>query len=296
MNTASRALASLNDHRYFAYRGCAPDPDKPRMSAADDTLPLDAWGSSTVDGGLPQLVRLDRERRAIAICERCPVLDACRTYANTEIPGGGLVEPDGIWGGERSLDRHRALIRRRGTLLPDPAPAHTPVLHGRVGPRSQSTPGLAKLSEESRSTKRRLLVALARETDEELVAYRAGMDVRAANWHRSALCRLLFLDKESATRQQLLETARDVGLLPAHVRIVPDGRWPIVAAPTTDGARRRRVEKGRPVQLALPGMPDYPRVRPTPAQAPARRLVLAHRAPTAQPIPLPVRTMETAAA
>ncbi|MFD7980157.1 WhiB family transcriptional regulator [Streptomyces sp. NPDC059071] len=279
MTTAGRAFAALTEHRHYVYRGCAPDPDAPRRAAGDPQLPLDAWGASTVDGGLEQAVRLDYQRRAIEICGRCPVLDACRTYANTEVPGGGLAEPDGIWGGQTSLERHRALIARRAA---QPAPAR---------------PAVLQVSGESLKAKRRLLRALARETDDELVAYRAGMDVRTANWHRSALCRLLHLDKETATRQQLLDAARTVGLLPASARVVPDGRWPIVAAPTTDGVRRRRVERGRPVQLAIPGLPDFPRIPPAPPADPARHLVLVRRAPTARPLPLllPVRTMETAA-
>ncbi|MFF6776938.1 hypothetical protein ACFY8W_25780 [Streptomyces sp. NPDC012637] len=145
--------------------------------------------------------------------------------------------------------------------------------------------------------KRLLLRALARETDDELVSYRAGMDVRTANWHRSALCRLLHLDKESDPPAAPRDAARTVGLLPASTRGVPDGRWPIVAAPTTDGIRRRGIERGRPVQLAIPGLPDFPRTPPPPAAGPARHLVLLRPAPTARPLPLllPVRPMETAA-
>ncbi|MFB9558684.1 WhiB family transcriptional regulator, partial [Streptomyces roseoviridis] len=182
-------------------------------SAADPTLPLDAWGPRIADGDLEQAERHEQTRRAIEICGRCPILDACRTYANTETPEGLLAEPDGIWGGQTSLERHRALIGRRTAQ-----------------PVSD-----VQIAEAGSEPKRRLLAALARETDEELVAYRAGMDVRTANWHRSALCSLLGLDKETATRQQLLDFARHHDLLPANVRIVPDGRWPVVAAPTTDG-------------------------------------------------------------
>ncbi|GAA2770172.1 hypothetical protein [Streptomyces showdoensis] len=285
MTTTETAYTDFTEHRHYAYRGCAPDPDQPRMSAADDTLPLDAWARSTEDGGLPQALRREYERRAIAICNRCPVLAACRIYANTEVPGGGLAEPDHIMGGQRSLDRHRALIASRTAqpVLPEPAPT------------AALPPAIAKLSPESLAAKRRLLAALARETDEELVAYRAHMDLRTANWQRSALCTLLGLDKETASRELLLEAARACGILPARTRVVPDGRWPIVAAPSTNGARQRRIERGRPVQLVIPGLPDYPRVRPVPAPAAARHLVLTHRAPAASLLPLPVRIMETAA-
>ncbi|WP_033024176.1 hypothetical protein, partial [Streptomyces capuensis] len=84
--------------------------------------------------------------------------------------------------------------------------------------------------------KQAVLRALAREVDEELVAFRAGMDVRTANWHRSLLCGLLGLDKETASREQLLTTAQRLGVLPVRARILPDGRWPVAAAPNGDGS------------------------------------------------------------
>ncbi|WP_329125966.1 WhiB family transcriptional regulator [Streptomyces sp. NBC_01353] len=276
-------LRELTDHRFYAYRGCAPEPDLPGYSAADPDVPLDAWTGSTVDGGLPQRERLDQQKAAVAICGRCPVLDACRAYGNAEIPDGGLVEPDGIWGGQLPLERHRALIARRNAQ-PGTGPTLSP----------------DRIAEAGSVPKRRLLRALARERDTELVAYRAGMDVRTANWHRSSLCSLLGLDKESTTREQLLTVARTVGLLPSGVRIVPDGRWPIAAAPTTDGSRQRRLAPGQPVQLAIPGLPDYPRATQAAAaprtSPPAPRLRLV-AAPAARPVPLilPVRTLETAA-
>lgn len=279
-----RAYLTLTEHRHYAYRGCAPDPDTPTQSAADPDLPLDAWGGTTIDGGLPQTERLEQQRRAIEICGRCPVLAACRTYANSELPGGGLVEPDGLWGGQTSLERHRALIARR---------AAQPVLPvvDRVTPE--------KLAEARSATKRAVLRALARETDAELVAYRAGMTLRSANWHRSGLCTLLGLDKETASREQLLQAAVRHRLLPARTRIVPDGPWPIAAAPTTDGTRQRRLAPGRPVQLRIPGLPDYPRIIPTPRPAPPlRHLTIVRPTPAVRPVPLtlPVRTLETRAA
>lgn len=288
MNTVTDALVAyraLTEHRHYLYRGCAPHPDKPRYSAADDMLPLDAWGTSTIDGGLPQAARLAHQRRAIEICGRCPVLAACRTYANTEIDGGGLVEPDGIQGGQTSLDRHRALITRRAAAPVLAEPAALPV---------------GRMEAASAPTKLAVLRALARETDAELVAYRAGMDLRAANWQRAVLCTLLGLDKETASRAELLTAAVRYEILPARTRIVPDGRWPIAAAPTTDGARQRRLAPQRPVQLAIPGLPDYPRI-PNPGQAtpaPRRHLTVVRPAAAARPLPLllPVRTLETRAA
>ncbi|MFF8840558.1 WhiB family transcriptional regulator [Streptomyces sp. NPDC015130] len=283
--TTSRALTALTEHRHYAYRGCAPDPDQPTQSAADPDLPLDAWGISTIDGGQEPGERLDHQRRAIDICHRCPVLAACAAYANTEIPGGGLVEPDGIWGGQKSLERHRALIDRRSAV---PVPAEP------------AAPPAGRLEAAGAPTKLAVLRALARETDAELVAYRAGMDLRTANWHRAALCTLLGLDKETASRDDLLAAAIQHKILPARTRIVPDGRWPIAAAPTTDGTRQRRLAPSRPIQLAIPGLPDYPRTTPTPAPAPAaaprRHLALVTRAVRTVPLLLPVRTLEARAA
>jgi hypothetical protein len=235
MNTSpdpSEAAAAFYEHRFFQYRGCAPhwDPALAGRALGDEGLSLDAWSSSSEDGGEPQKDRLAREKAAKAVCGRCPVVDACRMYANAETPDGKLSEPDGIWGGELALDRHRALIARR-TSAPLPA--------GR------------DLAEARTAQKQAVLAALARETDEELVAYRAGMDVRTSNWNRSVLCTLLGLNKETATREQLLQAAAAHGLLPERCRIVPDGRWPVAAAPTTDGARQRRIAAGAPTQLAL---------------------------------------------
>ncbi|MEE1812678.1 WhiB family transcriptional regulator [Streptomyces sp. BE133] len=258
MTDPMTARQDLIDDRHYKYRGCAPDEDDPTMSAADPDVSLDAWGPYTGDGAEPQKARFDRERDAKQICARCPVLSLCRTYANTTVIDAEgvehLVEPEGVMGGELALTRHRALIARRhaatvGTAPDEEAPAAAVV---------------RDLSEGRTPQKRAVLEALARETDPELVAYRAGMDLRAANWHRSTLVTMLGLDKERATRDQLLAAAIDQGLLPRSTRIRPDGPWAYAAAPTTDGARQRRIAPGRPVQLTLPGLEDLPRTRRTP--------------------------------
>ena len=49
-----------------------------------------------------------RETRAKAICQVCPVLSDCRTYALT------LREAYGIWGGMTESDRKRALAASAG--------------------------------------------------------------------------------------------------------------------------------------------------------------------------------------
>ncbi|MGS2592093.1 hypothetical protein [Streptomyces hebeiensis] len=249
------ARQNLVDHPHYRYRGCAPDPDQPRMSAADPDVPVDAWGPYTGDGAEPQADRHAREKAARAICGRCPVLTVCRIYANTTVRDEDgvehLTEPEGILGGELALARHRALIARRHAATVTDGPAVRDVSAARTPQR------------------RALLRALARETDAELVAHRVGMTMQAANWHRSALVGILGLDRERATRDQLLAAAVEHGLLPRSVRIVPDGRWPVAAAPTMDGIRQRRISRGRPVQLVLPGMEDMRR-HPSPARAGGR--------------------------
>lgn len=280
MTDPKTARQDLVDHRHYRYRGCAPDPDEPGMAAAGGLVgvPLDVWGPYTDDGAEAQKARLDRERLAKTVCGRCPVLAACRTYANTTtVDEDGvehLAEPEGVMGGELALTRHRALIARRhaattGTLTANPTGAGAAAV-GAAANAAAVGPVVRDLAEGRTRQKRAVLDALARETDPELVACRAGMDVRTANWHRSALVTLLGLDKEHATRDQLLAAAVDQGLLPPSTRIRPDGRWAYAAAPTTDGARQRRIAPGRPVQLCLPGLEHMPRTRRPASSRPGR--------------------------
>lgn len=49
-----------------------------------------------------------RERRAVAICQACPVLDACREHALR------VGEPYGVWGGMTEEERE-AVRRERAT-------------------------------------------------------------------------------------------------------------------------------------------------------------------------------------
>lgn len=245
--TPDAARQHLEDHKHWQYRGCAPDPDMPTRAQGDLDLSIDAWAPYTEEGGEERAVRNARQAAAVAVCRSCPVLAACRTYALTVTTDDKLAEPEGVWGAMTALERHRNLIAR----LQDTATA--------------PDPDDARLDEARTAQKQALLKSLARETDEELVAYRAGMDVRTSNWHRAILTGLLGLDKETASRQQLLERALELGLLPAGLRIVPDGRWPIAAAPNTDGSRQRRIAPGRPVQLPLPGFPHLVRGRRAPA-------------------------------
>ena len=47
--------------------------------------------------------RLERERRAKAICASCPVINQCLDYALT------IREPHGIWGGLNEVERKSLL-------------------------------------------------------------------------------------------------------------------------------------------------------------------------------------------
>lgn len=51
--------------------------------------------------------RMERERKAKAICNSCPVLAACRSHALA------VAEPFGIWGGMTEQERMLALRTRR---------------------------------------------------------------------------------------------------------------------------------------------------------------------------------------
>lgn len=291
--TPSQARDALTGHRLYHYRGCGPDQDDPRMAAGDPDLPVDAWGPYTGDGAEPQAARYARERAAKSVCGYCPVRTECASYANTETEDGKhLVEPEGIWGGQVALDRHRALIARRT------AAADT------VTDRA--------LAEARSPQKLAVLTALAVDLYDQRVARRAGMDVRTANWHRSALCSLLGLDKETATRDDLLAAAVHHGLLPAGIRIVWDGLWPIAAAPTTDGIRQRRIAPGIPAVLFTPrarparrrraaaagtaGTPAAGRAAATGAAAGGRaRMRLIPTPPDTLPTPNPAAHLEPAA-
>ncbi|MFF2731746.1 hypothetical protein ACFVS9_28045 [Streptomyces sp. NPDC058008] len=253
---AIAARQRLVDDRYYYLRGCGPDEEYPWMSAGDPDVPVNAWGPYTDDGAEPQRVRLARERAALAICGRCPVLALCRVYANTttvdETGVEHLVEPEGILGGELALTRHRALIAHRHAATVGDTTATAP-----------AAPPVRNIDDARTPQKLAVLDALAVELYDERVARRASMDVRTCNWHRSALCSLFGLDRETATRDELLLEALRHGLIPTSTRVVWDGLWPVAAAPTTDGARQRRIAPGIPAALLVP----QPRARRRPRRA-----------------------------
>lgn len=222
--TARIAYLEWTEHRFYAYRGCAPDTDDPRRAAGNPELSLDAWcGGEDRDGAASQKERRAQDAAALEVCLGCPVMVACDRYANSVTPEGKLAEPDGIRGGRTALERHRAFIARRhevAVAAPD---------------RRFDTP-----------QKRAVLAALAVRWDAVEVAVEAsrllalwgegpvgGMDVRTANWQRSVLVTLLNLNKQTATRREVLAQAVRRGLVSASVVVDDDGTVPAVPPPTS---------------------------------------------------------------
>lgn len=202
------ARDELTDHRFYRYRGCAPDSDDPRVAAGDTSLPVDAWQAPDVDGGEEPEERAVRVAAAKAVCARCPVLSACVVFGASVLPDGRLAEQHSILGGRTALERTKALVEERQAVpvVPVPAPA------------------------EQLCTEQKLAVlrAWARFADPVRVAAGAGLDVRTANWQRSILKRKLGLTK-SASRLEVLEAAVARGLLRRDEVVVDPG--PAVPAP-----------------------------------------------------------------
>jgi hypothetical protein len=186
------AQQELTDHPYYRYRGCAPDPDDPRVAAGDNALLADAWQAPDVDGGEDQEARAVRVRAAKAVCAVCPVLAQCAVYGASVTADGKLAERHSILGGRTALERTKALVEERQVVpvVVEPAPVE----------QLQTEQKLA------------ILRALATHEDPAAVAAEAGLDVRTANWQRSILKRMLGLPK-SASRAEVLEAAVARGLL-----------------------------------------------------------------------------------
>lgn len=208
-------------HPHFRYRGCAPDADDPQRMAGDRSLHVGAHHAPDAWSPEGQRERRAREERAVEVCLGCPVMLACDLYASSVTPDGKLAEPDGVWGGRRSLERHRALIGQRVATAAAPNRAF----------------GTAQ--------KRAVLQALAGCWDPFEVAAAAGVDVRTANWQRSSLVRLLGLPKD-ATRMRALAVARERGLLEDVDLVADDGRVPAIPPPTKMAAE----EAPQPVEPA----------------------------------------------
>lgn len=233
------ANEALTDHPYYKYRGCAPDPDDPRLAAGDNSLSVGAWQAPDVDGGEDQETRTARVRAAKAVCAVCPVLAQCAVFGASVTAEGKLAERHSILGGLTPVERTKALVRERQAqpVVVEPAPDE----------QLQTAQKLA------------ILRALAAHEDTERVAAAAGLDLRTANWQRSILKRMLGLPK-SATRMQVLEVAVERGLLEASL-VVPDGEVaPAVPARLASAGRgevvsreeiRAAVESARAARVAV---------------------------------------------
>lgn len=228
-------------HLHFKYRGCAPDADDPKRMAGDPSLHVGAHHAPDAWSPEGQKERHAREERVIAVCNGCSVREACDSYASSVTPAGKLAEPDGVWGGRRALERHRALIKERVAAVAAP---------NRCFETAQ---------------KQAVLRALAECWNPFEVAARAGMDVRTANWQRSSLVRLLGLPKD-VSRMRALAVARERGLL-EDVELVPDDGTVLAIPPHT---RVPEQEPVHPVQLSFDDVLD-----PVVHLAPSRRLEAA---------------------
>jgi hypothetical protein len=195
------------EHPRYRYRGCAPDVDEPLRAAGNLDLTLDAWSGVDREGSEPQKEREARQAAAIDVCFGCAVMVQCAAYANSITADGKLAEPEGIWGGDTALARHKALIKARHA-----APA--------APDRRFATP-----------QKQAVLRAFAGVWDPYEVAAAAGVDVRTANWQRSNLTTLLGLPR-TASRGQLLAAAAERGLLEDVAVVADDGTVPAVPPPT----------------------------------------------------------------
>lgn len=227
----ARAWNELRAHRWYPYRACAPSETDPALCAVDDTTPINVFLSPDVES---QADRPVRERRAKAVCARCPIAAACAEYA-IGTPETGLREPDHIWGGLTGLERERLHRDRVNTEPGDEPSVHT-------------------------SQRDAILLALAAHTNPEQVAAAAGMDVRTANWQRSRLVTMFHLDPATTSRTQLLDTAIQQGILAPGTVVVPDGPLPVAAIPGMQHRLTPPPARGTVIcseQMALPGIePD----------------------------------------
>ncbi|MFE6474572.1 WhiB family transcriptional regulator [Streptomyces rochei] len=246
--SAEAALTALLEHPHYRYRGCAPDPDDPRVAAGDNTVSVDAWQAPDVDGGELREVREAREAAAIDVCVGCPVMVQCLAYGSSLTPEGKLPEPYAILGGRTALERTKALVRER-QAAPVPVAVSEPV------------------PVEQLRTEQKLAVlrGLARFAEPDRVAVAAGLGdglegLRTAKWQIARLKTQLGLPK-TATRVELLDAAVDRGLLDrsevaaaetAGLGVsVPAGESPFRSGRRRAGRRGRRVVSVPPGQLAF---------------------------------------------
>lgn len=210
LDPATAAYVAWTEHRFYRYRGCAPDLDDPRLASGcverdgrRVRVPLDAWLGPDVDGGEEQKTRQARQAAAVEVCLGCPVMVECDAYANL-VPS----QADGVRGG-RTMRERGALVAPPRPRVPEPVPVD----------RLRTVQKLAVLS------------ALAVYADEYRVAYESGLDVRKANWQRARLVSGLGLGS-SASRMELLAAAVKAGLVDGGLVVPDDGSVPAVPPAT----------------------------------------------------------------
>lgn len=214
MDAATAAYVALTEHRFYRYRGCAPDPDNPRLAVGSPgvdeqgrpvRVAVDAWHGPDVDGGEAQKVRQARVEAAKEVCLRCPVMVWCDQYAML-----APQQADGVRGGRTKRERDD-LTGAKKPARKTPSPA--PVEHLR--------------------TKQKLAVleALAASADEYRVAMETGLGVQKTNWQRAILVSGLGLER-NASRMDLLRAAVAAELLEASAVVADDGQVPAIPPAT----------------------------------------------------------------
>lgn len=231
MDSVTAAYVAWTEHRYYRYRGCAPDPDDPRLAAGSIDgedgrpvrVPLDAWNGPDVDGGEAPKDREARLEAAKEVCLRCPVMVQCDAYANLT-----LSRADEVRGGRTR--------RERGKLVAAP---------------KRKAPVAAPVAQLRTNQKLTVLTALAVHSDEYRVAIETGLDVRKANWQRARLVSGLGL-KRSASRMELLAAAVKAGLVDGSLVVADDGSVPAIPPKT----RKLLIESEDGQFLLWPSNPD----------------------------------------
>lgn len=210
MSPQEAAYVAWTEHRFFKYRGCAPDPDNPRLAAGwverdgkPVQVPVDAWHGPDKDGGENQRVRRERQATAKELCGRCPVMAECDAYAML-----APAQADGIRAGRT--------VRERGRLVEAP---------------KRAVPVQVPVDQLRTPQKLAVLRALAAHTDEYRVAIESGLGVRGTNWQRAILTSKLGLP-HTATRVELLAAAVARGLVDAALVVSDDGAVPAVPPST----------------------------------------------------------------